>query len=95
MGTKLQNTNNENKNDSNIKEEKRNNIKSKDYNHLWFQESRINTVEMKHNAKRNKLLIQKNLATENAIMLNRYYNSVITLQKEEIYIVTALQRSKI
>ena len=46
-----------NKNNSNIKEDKRNDIKSKDYNCLLFQESRTNTVEIKHNAKRNKLLI--------------------------------------
>ena len=45
---------------------------------------------MKYNTKRNKLLMQKNLAIENAMMLNRYYNLVITLQKEEMGIVTIL-----
>ena len=50
---------------------------------------------MKYNAERNKLLIQKNLAVENAIISNRYYKSVIILQKEEIDIVTILEHSKI
>ena len=32
--------------------------------------------------------MQKNLAKENTMMLNGYYNLVIPLQKEEISIVT-------
>ena len=35
--------------------------------------------------------MQKNLAIENAMMLNGYYNSVITLQKEEMIIVSILE----
>ena len=50
---------------------------------------------MKYNAERNKLLIQKNLAIENAIISNRYYKSVIILKKEEIDKVTILEHSKI
>ena len=73
-----------NKNNSNNKENKRKNSKSKSYNHLLFQESSINIVEIKYNAERNKLLIKKNHTIENTTMLNGYYNSVITLQKEEI-----------
>jgi len=80
-----------NKNDSNIKENKRNNIKSKkDYNPLLFKESGLNIVEMKHHIERNKLLTKKNLTKENAMILNGYYTSVITLQKEEINTVIVL-----
>ena len=39
---------------------------------------------MKYNAKQSKLLTEKNHAIENTTILNRYYNSVITLQKEEM-----------
>ena len=54
------------------------------YKYLLFQEEGINIIEMKYNAKQNKLLDEKNYAIENANTLNTYYNSVITLQKEEI-----------
>ena len=59
-----------------------------DYNHLLFHESELKIVEIKHHTERNKLLVQKNLAKENTIILNKYCNSVIKLQKEEINIVT-------
>ena len=54
------------------------------YNHLLFQKEGINITEMKYNAKQNKLLDKKNYAIENTNTFNTYYNSVITLQKEEI-----------
>ena len=69
------------------------------YNHLLFQEEGINITEMKYNAKWNKLLDKKNCTIENANTFNIYYNSVITLQKEEINKLTTeveeLQRWKI
>ena len=69
------------------------------YNYILFQEEGINITEMKYNAKWNKLLDKKNCAIENANTFNTYYNSVITLQKEEINKliteVEELQRSKI
>ena len=54
------------------------------YNHLLFQEKSMNITKMKCNAKRNKLLDKKNYTIENTNTFNIYYNSVITLQKEEI-----------
>ena len=69
------------------------------YKHLLFQEEGINIIEMKYNAEQNKLLDEKNYAIENANILNTYYNSVITLQKEEMNRLTTeveeLWRSKI
>ena len=39
---------------------------------------------MKYNAEQNKLLDEKNYTIENTKTLKLYYNSVITLQKEEM-----------
>ena len=51
-----------NKNNSKTKEDKNNDIKRKiktEYSQLLFKESGLNIVEMKHYAKRNKLIMQK------------------------------------
>ena len=69
------------------------------YKYLLFQEEGINIIEMKDNTKWNKLLDKKNYTIENTNIFNTYYNSVITLQKEEINKLTTeveeLQRSKV
>ena len=69
----------EKKNKRNVKEDKRNETKSNKYKHLQFQENGMNIVEIEFIMERNKLLTEKKYTVENAKLINRYYNSVITL----------------
>jgi len=46
---------------------------------LLFNESGLSILEMRYHAEKNKIIMQKNIMEENAIMTNGCYNSVIIL----------------